>query len=212
MQPGMTADAYGASVRGTAAATAHRRTAAVYITDIRVEVQPNASGTPLISGANVLHSATLLAGTIAPGEMVTIVGIGTLNGGAPISVTFNGIPDRILTCRHPSTQCRCPVRLGHRLCDTTVHYHRWSGKAVSVVVPVAPLRRDFSCKRQREPVLGSILNDDSTLNSPENPARRSSTVGIYAHGVGTNRAGRVRRGITTDALVSRVRTGHLPNR
>jgi uncharacterized protein (TIGR03437 family) len=152
-----------------------------------------------IAAASVLNGASLLAGAIAPGELLTINGlaigpsdamsaqasdsglIGTALG--ETRVFFDGVPAAIRSTQASQVQVTAPYALaGQTTTRLVVEYKGKRTNAVTLqVASSAPgiLTRDSSGKGQ-----GAINNADGSGNTPGNAASVGSTVTIFATGEG----------------------------
>jgi uncharacterized protein (TIGR03437 family) len=143
----------------------------------------------------VLNGASLLSGPVAPGEIITLIGagIGPASPQQPIgsssstdlsgtSVLFDGTVAPLLY--GAPSQINAIVPFG--VSETTTQLEVFSqGQAiarlpVSVVTAVPAI---FTLDSNGVGP-GAILNQDSTVNSPTNPADQGSVVSIFATGAG----------------------------
>jgi uncharacterized protein (TIGR03437 family) len=149
-----------------------------------------------IQPSGVLNAASLASGAVAPGEIVTLIGseIGppiatqpvssvtsTMLGGT--SVLFDGAPAPLLYAAPNQINAIVPYGISGQnstQMSITSGGQLIAGFSLSVVASAPAL---FTLDGTG---LGSgaILNQDSTVNSPSNPASRGSVVVLYATGVG----------------------------
>jgi uncharacterized protein (TIGR03437 family) len=156
-----------------------------------------------ISAAGIVNSASYLGGSVAPGEIVTIFGSGlgpaavvglqldsrgyVSNSLGGTQVLFDGVAAPMIYTT--ATQVSAIVPYGASG-TTQVHvvYQGQSSNVVSVPVTAAfpgIFTADSSGHGQ-----GAIVNQDGTVNSPDNPAPAGSVVFVYATGEGqTNPTG-----------------------
>ena len=135
---------------------------------------------------------------IAPGELVTIGGsdFGTplgqsapLNSSSPTTllgltqVLFDGVAVPIIYTSENQINAAAPYSINNKTTTNIVVVYNGVSSAplAAQVVPSAAslFTTDSTGKGQ-----GSILNQDSSLNSPYNPAAAGSTVTLYATGMG----------------------------
>jgi uncharacterized protein (TIGR03437 family) len=130
----------------------------------------------------------LLAGRVAPGEVISIYGVhfgvatpvsAALSGSLPmalagVQVTIGGTPLPLLYVSDTQINCITPFELT-------------SGTAVSLAItvnqqalPAFRLVVDLAIPA----VFGGVLNQDGTINSQSNPAQPDSIVTVWATGVG----------------------------
>ena len=142
------------------------------------------------------HSST----GIAPLEIVEVIVPGLVpsqsldvglspTGGAPlvlgiISISFNGIPARMLAVDPGRIVCITPAELAGSP-DATVRVK--SGDLVAGDFEVSVQRRDLAFFPQ-------VRNQDGSLNTPDNPAQAGSTVSFFVTGAGLDPAGALQLG------------------
>jgi uncharacterized protein (TIGR03437 family) len=144
----------------------------------------------------VLNGASLLSGPVAPGEIITLIGtgIGPASSQQPVaapsstvfagtSVLFDGTPAPLLW--GAPSQINAIVPFGLSATTTTKLQVVSQGQVIAqlpltVVVAVPAILTLDS--RGAGP--GAILNQDSTVNSPSNPAAPGSVVSGFATGAG----------------------------
>lgn len=140
--------------------------------------------------AGVLNGASFISGPLAPGEIFTLVGsnIGSLSSNGT-SVLFDGFAAPLFYVATNQINGITPYELAGR----TVSQMELNagGQVVSnLAVPVAPQSPAIFTLDGSGVGQGAILNQDSTVNSPSNPAARGTIVALYATGSGqTNPAG-----------------------
>jgi uncharacterized protein (TIGR03437 family) len=155
-------------------------------------------GPPLFSAAGVVNAASLAPGPVAPGEIVTIFGVGL----GPVTLTslrivdgqvsatlaetevfFDNLPAPLVYVAANQLSAIVPYAVaGTTEAKVQVEYRGARSDAVRVgVAPSAPgiFSVDSTGKGQ-----GAILNQDYSVNSAANPAEQGSVVLIYATGEG----------------------------
>ncbi len=150
-------------------------------------------GSPVVP-QGVLNGASLLPGAVAPGELITIMGaaIGTLP--SPGTITFSGFPAPMLYAAGDQVNAVVPFEIAG-LINATLNVPNPSGIPASLSLPVASSSPGIFTLSGSGVGQGAILNQDSTLNSLDNPAARGSIIVFFATGAGqTNPPG-------TDGLI-----------
>ncbi|HVP48894.1 MAG TPA: hypothetical protein VMT32_20010 [Bryobacteraceae bacterium] len=146
----------------------------------------------------VVSAASMLAGPIAPGEIVSVFGLGigpvTPQGGTldalglvateigETQVQFDGIAAPLYYVQDSQINAQAPYEIaGKSTVDIEVFYQgRSRGKATVAVAAAAPGIFTVSAGTG----LAVALNRDGSLNSPIEPAPRGSIVTLYATGEG----------------------------
>jgi uncharacterized protein (TIGR03437 family) len=120
---------------------------------------------------SVVHGATFQDGVVARGSLITLRGVNL--GGNNVSVTFDGRPARILYTSSDQINLQVPSDLTGNTAQVIVTAGGVASAAMTVNVAAA------------NPGIFTpgILNQDSSVNSPTNPANTGSFVQIYATGV-----------------------------
>ena len=146
--------------------------------------------------AGVMSGGSLTSGPVAPGEIVTLIGAGigpavaaqpassptsVLLGGT--SVLFDGNPAPLLYAGPNQINAIIPYGVSGQ--DVTQMLVMGSGQLiVGFPLPVAPSAPGIFTVDASGVGPGAILNQDSTVNSPSNPANRGSAVALFATGAG----------------------------
>jgi uncharacterized protein (TIGR03437 family) len=146
----------------------------------------------------VVNAASMLPGPVAPGEIVSLFGLGIgpvlptggqldasgllATGIAATKVLFNGTPAPLFYVQDSQINAQAPYEIaGAATADVEVWFQGASrGKATVPVAASAPGIFTFSAGDG----LAVALNQDGSLNSPIEPARRASVVTLYATGDG----------------------------
>jgi len=137
-----------------------------------------------VSSATVVHAATMAIGPVAPGEIVTIYGVGFDT--KPLQVMFDGNAGQVFFVNATQINARVP---GVLTPGTTVGVSMMSGQtpiAGAVVDVAAAAPGLFTLAGGIGPA--AALNQDLTLNSVSNPAARGSIVVLFATGEGASAA------------------------
>ena len=144
----------------------------------------------------VLSGGGLLSGPIAPGEVITLIGsgIGPATSQQPLgspsstvlagtSLLFDGKPAPLLYAA-PS-QINAVVPFGISATTTTQLEVDSQGQAIArLLLSVATAVPAIFTLDSSGVGPGAILNQDSTVNSPSNPADKGSVVSVFASGTG----------------------------
>jgi uncharacterized protein (TIGR03437 family) len=139
--------------------------------------------------ASLLNAATLFpgfatqspTGAVAPGEIVTLFGSGL--GSTKPTVNFNQYPAAVLYSSDCQINAVVPfeVNPGYTTLVTVQSGNQLLGP---IKLPVAVAAPGIFTINERGTGQGAILNQDSSANSPANPAAPGSIVSIYATGTG----------------------------
>ena len=144
----------------------------------------------------VMNAGSFLPGAVAPGELVTLMGSGigpvspqqpsgtasnTILGGT--SVLFDGTAAPLLYAAPNQINAVVPYALsGKTATQLTVTAQ---GQAIAgVPLPVAATAPAIFTQSSTGVGTGAILNQDSSVNSPSNPAAKGSIIAIFATGAG----------------------------
>jgi len=151
----------------------------------------------------VLNGGSLLSGPVAPGEVITLIGsgIGPTSAIQPsssasstvlsgTSVLFDGTPAPLLYANQNQINAIVPYEItGQTIAQLLV---TGLGQVIAgFPLPVAPSAPAIFTLNSTGVGQGVILNEDLSLNSPSNPAKRGSIVVIYATGAGQTNPGGV---------------------
>jgi uncharacterized protein (TIGR03437 family) len=157
------------------------------------------SGRPRIFPSCVVNAASYVGGGVAPGEIVTIFGSGmgpsepaklsvtserrlatTLAG---VRILFDGMPAPLVYVSEKQSSVIVPYGVaGRSSVDVQIEYNGVRSDAVTV--PVLASRPGIFSLDGTGRGQALILNEDGTLNSAENPARRGSIVTLFGTGGG----------------------------
>jgi trimeric autotransporter adhesin len=161
---------------------------------VRLAVSPS----PL-SLASVVNAASFQAGPVSPGEIVTLwgAGIGVTNlvkasvgndGVFPsvlamTRVLFDGMAAPLIYVSANQLSAVAPYPIRGRL-STKVQIEYQSSRSNYLEMRVADSAPGIFTLTQTGRGQGAVLNEDYTINSPENPAKAGSILMIYATGEG----------------------------
>ncbi|HTR35226.1 MAG TPA: hypothetical protein VMH80_04960 [Bryobacteraceae bacterium] len=186
----------------------------IYVLDAANAAIRKISGTvppkaPAISSVGIVNAASLLGGTIAPGELISIFGSNFLGSGLDVNPPQNNsIPATIANLRvlfsgsdqsaafgaiTAATANQINVFVPYEIAGSTslniTVYADYLGSA-AVSVPVAQSAFGLSTANASGSGQGAILNQDGSYNSDSNPAAAGSIVSLFGTG----------EGLTTPAL------------
>jgi uncharacterized protein (TIGR03437 family) len=165
----------------------------------------NPAGAISINPGGIVNSASYDGGGVSPGEVVTIFGSGlgpnTLasmqvgaNGKvattlAGVQILFGGVPAPLIYVQASQASAVVPYEVAGK--SSTQVQVAYQGQTSSpVTVPVVLTAPGIFTLNYSGSGAGTVLNQDGTINSPNNPAAAGSLVSIYATGEGpTNPSG-----------------------
>ncbi len=163
------------------------------------ESAPVTNSQPRILSECVLNSASYVGGAVAPGEIVTILGSAmgptdlarlqvTPDGRVPatlagVRILFDGEPAPLVYVSEKESSAIVPYSVaGKATMDVQVEYKGALSSAVKM--PVVESRLGVFSFGASGSGQAAIVNEDGTVNSSFNPARRGSVVSIYGTGGG----------------------------
>jgi uncharacterized protein (TIGR03437 family) len=152
---------------------------------------------PRITAAGVTNAASFLGRGIAPGEMVTIFGSNlgaptlqypSVNGAGVVDriaggtrVYFNGVAAPMVYAIDSQVTAVAPFTLSG---SATVQVESLGNRSNTVTVPVVPATLAIFTRNGSGSGPGAVLNENYSINSPANPAKRGSWLTIFATGGG----------------------------
>lgn len=174
---------------------------AASLTPVTISVSLTVAAIPTPVVTAVKNAASWATGPISPGENIVIGGTGigpaqiaqvtqlTADGKFPTTfantqVLFDGIPAPIIYASSNQTSVFVPYEIGGRTAtNLQVVYSGVQSVAVQYYVTAAAPGIYAQNKQGFGP--GSIINQDNSINGPNNPAAKGSVVAIYVTGEGT---------------------------
>jgi uncharacterized protein (TIGR03437 family) len=181
-------------------------------TDGAMTVQGIAGHGPQLQASGVRSAASWLTGSIAPGEIVTLVGpaIGPASAQLPsgsasstilggVSVLFDGTPSPLLYGGPTQINAVVPYGVSGKTA-TQLQVVAQGQPVASLSVPVVPAAPGIFTVDSSGVGPGAILNQDMTVNSPSNSAAKGSVIVIYATGAGQTNPSGVDGQITAGSL------------
>ena len=161
-----------------------------------ITVQGVAGSGSRLQPAGVLNGASLLPGPVAPGEIVTLIGAGIgpaspqLPTGSPTSavldgtsVLFDGTPAPLLYAASNQINAIAPYGI-YKKVSTEVQVIQRNQAIADLRLSVADAAPAIFTMDGSGVGQGAILNQNSTLNSPSDPAEKGSIIIAFATGAG----------------------------
>jgi uncharacterized protein (TIGR03437 family) len=159
---------------------------------------PSAAVVPLLQPSSVVNAASFLPGPVAAGEIVTVFGTGF--GPVPLTrlqltagvvnttlggtrMFFDGIPAPLIYTVENQLSAVVPYAVAGKS-STQVQVEYRGTRSAPVTLQVAPSSPAIFTVDSSGRGPGAILNQDSSVNSPANPASTGSVVSIFATGEG----------------------------
>lgn len=172
---------------------------------VRVDTQASAQP-PCVALGGVVNAASFLPGPVAPGEIISIFGAGLgpeapatarLDAGLTVPaelegtrVLFDGTAAPVLATSAGQVNTIVPYGVAGRQ-ETRLQVEYQGRRTVDVLLPVARSAPAIFTLSRTGSGQGAILNQDSTVNGPANPAPRGSIIQIFATGGGETNPGGV---------------------
>ena len=128
--------------------------------------------TPTVTITSVVNAANFQAGPAVPGSLATIQG--TNLGGKTVTVTFDGIPAKLLYSGEQQINLLVPTEIGGETSSRIIVNVDGISSAPFTVLLAATSPAIFQ---------PGILNQDNSVNSPTSGAGGGSIIQIYATGV-----------------------------
>jgi uncharacterized protein (TIGR03437 family) len=151
---------------------------------VTVYALPTASQPPVIGSA--VSAATQIAGSLSPGEIITLhgIGIGTPPGSPlGIEVLFDGRAAPVLYTSPSQVNAIVPFEVSGQTV-TTIQVINQGIESAAWGVPVTASAPGIFTRNQSGQGPAAVLNQDSTVNSPTNPALGGTAIQIFATGGG----------------------------
>jgi uncharacterized protein (TIGR03437 family) len=164
--------------------------------DGSITVQGTAGSGSRLQTAGALNGASLLPGPMVPGEIVTLLGAGigtalpqqptdapTSKGLDGTSVLFDGTFALLLYAAPNQVNAIAPYGI-YKNASTQVQVTRQGQSVAELRLPVAEAAPAIFTMDGSGAGQGAILNQNSTVNSPSNPAAKGSIIIVFATGAG----------------------------
>jgi uncharacterized protein (TIGR03437 family) len=180
--------------------------------------------TPVIQPSGIVNAASLTAGPVAPGELLTIFGANlgptqTVSTRSPadvahgttdlrgVRVLFDGVPAPMISASPGQVSVLAPSALAGES-QTTVQVEKNGVLSGSQTLAVAQAAPGIFTSTGTGAGQAAALNQDSTVNSVDFPDPQGSVVTIYATGTGlTSSVGDGRRSLPKPVLPLTVTVG-----
>jgi uncharacterized protein (TIGR03437 family) len=149
-----------------------------------IRIDPTISGTPILP-ESVLNAASLRPGSIAPGEIVTLLGAFGIdaNSSPAVGATVNRLPAAVLYAFGNQVNIVVPYGLetGN---PAELELHAADRQLAKITLPNALASPALFTQSGTGVGSGAILNQDNSPNSPANPAAAGSIVMVYGTSFG----------------------------
>ena len=130
--------------------------------------------------ASIVNAASAIEGAIAPGEIVTIRGIG-MGDRIATQVLFDNTPAALLYASGSQINAIVPNDVSGK--PAVAIQIRFNGQSSSWSVPVASASPAIFTLDSSGVGPAAVLNQDNSVNTPVNPAARGSVIQIFGTGV-----------------------------
>jgi uncharacterized protein (TIGR03437 family) len=152
----------------------------------------------VIASGGIVNAVGYTGGTISPGELISIFGSGFAATGLQVNapennrlpwvlgktkVLFDGYPGAIVAMTPTQINVFVPYFMQPGI-STAVAVQTDTSVSAPVLVPVAISAPGLATADQSGGGQGAILNQDSSLNGPANPAARGSVISLFGTGEG----------------------------
>jgi uncharacterized protein (TIGR03437 family) len=165
-------------------------------TTVTVSLTVSAPVQPLVTSVN--NAASYATGSVSPGENIVIFGTGigpaTLVGGTVtngvwnnnaggVQVTFDGVPAPVIYASALATSVMVPYGVAGRT-STNIQVSYQGVQSATLAYNVVQAAPGIYSQNASGTGPGAILNQDFSVNGPNNPAAKNSVVAIYMTGEG----------------------------
>jgi uncharacterized protein (TIGR03437 family) len=171
-------DTYPVQLLNIVAADPSAQSVTVAETDGSIAVQGTADPTLVLQSWGVLNGASLLSGSVAPGEILTLFGAAL----GPTGVLFDGTPAPILYSGPGQINLIVPYAVQKP--STQVQVMQGSQSIAQLQVAVVDTSPAIFALDGSGAGPGAILNQDYSVNTPSTPAAKGSAIMIFATGAG----------------------------
>ncbi|HVW85369.1 MAG TPA: hypothetical protein VHB50_11845, partial [Bryobacteraceae bacterium] len=172
-----------------------------------------ATVSPVVTG--IVNAASYAAGSVAPGELLALFGenlgpqslvTGSFAPGGGTNqqlygtqITFNGIPAPLIYTSAGAASAIVPFEIAGA--STVTVQVSYNGQVSSTqTLPVAAAAPGLFSADATGSGPGAILNQDYSVNSPDNPAKAGSVVVVYATGGGQTNPPSASGTVTTEPM------------
>ncbi|MGO9258028.1 MAG: BACON domain-containing protein [Bryobacteraceae bacterium] len=134
---------------------------------------------------SVVNGASAVQGSVAPGEIATIFGVGIgpqSPNSPPTQVFFDQTPATLIYASPSQVNAVVPSQVaGNPIVNVQVMN---DGQSTAWTIPVAAASPAIFTLDSSGQGPAAVLNQDNSVNSPANPAARGSVIQIFGTGVG----------------------------
>jgi uncharacterized protein (TIGR03437 family) len=186
LSPQATPGTYGLGISKVFAADPDGDSVLISSVNGSVTVQGSLADSMRIGPDGVLNSASFTSGPVSPGEYLTLFGAGiaaTASVDQPPIVLFDGVPSPVLYAKANQINIVTPFAIS-QAAVTKMQVILQAQKIAEVSLSVGAVAPGLFTLDGSGVGPGAILNQDSTVNTPLNPADRASVVVLYATGSG----------------------------
>ncbi len=189
------------------------------------------AGSMNVPAAGVVNAATNQAGGVAPGELVTIYGSGFgpaqlttltlgVNGNvattlANTQVLFDGVPAPMVYAANGQVSAVAPFGIANQPM-TAVQIKSGGSTSAPALLPVTTAAPGIFTANSSGAGPAAVLNQDGSLNGPQNPAPTGTTIVFYATGGGAMKPaqtdGTVSTALNSTALSATVTIGGISSK
>src|ERR1022692_2682300 len=169
---------------------------------------------PTFTAAGVANLASLMGGSVAPGELTAIsrtaVGIGMANASMQnTTVTFDGAAAPLISVTTSQISAIVPFEVSGKT-STQVQVTANGQKSPAVTLTVAPAAPGIFTLAGTGSGQAAVLNQDGSVNAPNNPAAKGSVISMYATGAGQTSPAGVTGQVVSPGAQTFFEAGPLP--
>jgi uncharacterized protein (TIGR03437 family) len=146
------------------------------------KLAPAGIASPQTTTPAIANAASMLAGPVAPGEIISVFGTGFGPSIASAQVLFGGVAAPLFYVQDTQINAQAPYEIaGQSTVDVEIFYQGQSrGKVTVPIASAAPGVFTLSAGTG----LAAAINQNGTVNSPVDSAPRGSVITMYATGEG----------------------------
>jgi uncharacterized protein (TIGR03437 family) len=164
-----------------------------------LKLSDSGPATPIVFSDGITSIAGYDFGPVTPGQIVDVIGsnLGPVNSAvltldangrvshtlAGVEVDFDGVPAPLVFVTIDDARAVVPFSVAGKS-TVQVVVKTPAGASPPVTMPVVPAAPAQFTLGPQPSLQGAIVNQDGTVNSPQNPAPRGSIVSLYGAGFG----------------------------
>ena len=138
----------------------------------------------------VLNAASLLLRPLAPGEIVSIIGVGTAqlpdgSSADDVGIAVDGASAQILYTGPNQINFAVPFTVSEDSSSAMIEVQFKRTSIAALTVPVRPTQPGVFASNASGVGSAVAVNEDGTYNSVVNPARPGSVIAVYVTGLGS---------------------------